>query len=315
MATVWLIAGPTASGKSALALELARETGGEIVGADSMQLYRDLRVLTARPSEADEAACPHHLFAVADAAEVWSVGRWLGEALRALDEIAGRGRPAILVGGTGLYFRALTVGLADVPPIPAVVRTEVLALWEALGEAAFRARLARADPAAEARIASADRQRLTRALEVFQATGRPLTDWQADTRPPLARNDWRGAVMTLPRADLYARVEARLDAMAADGAREEVAALVARRLDPRLPVMKALGVASFAAELAGRLTPDEALAEAKTETRRYAKRQIAWFNTQAADWPRLDARASAAALAANLAARGQAALPHPKMGS
>ena len=302
MTPIWLIAGPTASGKSALALDLARKVGGEIVGADSMQLYRDLRVLTARPSEADEAAAPHHLFGVADAAEAWSVGRWLGEAQRLLDEIAGRGRPAVVVGGTGLYFRALTVGLADIPPTPARVRAEVLALWEAVGEVTFRERLAVVDPAAEVRIAPADRQRLTRALEVFQATGRSLTDWQADTASPLPREAWRGAVLTLPRAELYARVEARLDAMAAGGAREEVAALLARRLDLRLPAMKALGVASFAGELAGRLTPDAALAEAKTETRRYAKRQIAWFNTQAADWPRLDARASAAMLAASLAA-------------
>ena len=302
-APIWLIAGPTASGKSALALELARETGGEIVGADSMQLYRDLRVLTARPSEADEAAAAHHLFGVADAAEAWSVGRWLGEALRLLDEIAGRGRPAILVGGTGApRLRALTQGLADVPPTPAAVRAEVQTLWDGLGEAAFRERLAEVDPAAKARIAPADRQRLTRALEVFQTTGRPLTDWQADTSPPLPREAWRGAVLTLPRADLYARIEARLDAMAAGGAREEVAALLARRLDPRLPAMKALGVASFAGELAGRHTPEEALAEAKTETRRYAKRQIAWFNTQAADWPRAEATAGAAGLAASLAA-------------
>jgi tRNA dimethylallyltransferase len=300
LAPVWLIAGPTASGKSALALDLARETAGEIVGADSMQLYRDLRVLTARPSEADEATCPHHLFGVADAAETWSVGRWLGEALRVLDEIAGRGRPAILVGGTGLYFRALTMGLADVPPTPAAVRAEVLSLWELLGEVAFRERLAEADPAAETRIAPADRQRLTRALEVFQATGRALTDWQADTRPPLAREAWRGVVLTLPRPDLYARIETRLDAMAASGARQEVAALLARRLDPRLPAMKALGVASFAAELAGRLTPDQALAEAKAETRRYAKRQVAWFNTQAADWPRVPAGGAGLAAALGL---------------
>jgi tRNA dimethylallyltransferase len=160
-----------------------------------------------------------------------------------------------------------------------------------MGETAVRKRLARLDPAAEARIASGDRQRLTRALEVVLATGRPLTDWQRDTDAPLAADAWRGVVLTLPRDVLYARIEARLDAMAARGALDEVEALLARGLDPALPAMKALGVASFAGQIAGRLTPEQALANAKTETRRYAKRQITWFDRQSPDWPRLDARA------------------------
>jgi len=300
LAPIWLIAGPTASGKSAVALELARATGGEIVGADSMQLYADLRVLTARPTQEDEATAPHHLFGVADAAEAWSVGRWLAAALPVLEVIAARGRPAIVVGGTGLYFRALTQGLAAIPPVPPEVRARILADYDALGEAAFRDRLAAIDPAAEARIAPADRQRLTRALEVFAASGRTVTAWQADTTAPLPRAAWRGVVLTVPRAELYARVEARLEAMAAAGALAEVEALMARGLDSRLPAMKALGVASFAAQLAGRLTPVEALAAAKAETRRYAKRQIAWFNTQAADWPRVSASGAGLAEALGL---------------
>jgi len=291
---VWLIAGPTASGKSAVALELARETGGEIVNADSMQLYADLHVLTARPTGAEEALVPHHLFGIADAAVAWSVGRWLGAALDALAGIAGRGRPAIVVGGTGLYFRALTRGLADIPPIPAPVRDAVQAEYDGLGEAAFRDRLARVDAAAEARIARADRQRLTRALEVFESSGRSLTDWQLGTVPILGADAWRGAVLTLPRAELYARVETRLSAMVAGGAVAEVEELLARGLDARLPAMKALGVASLAGQIAGRLTAAEALAEAKAETRRYAKRQITWFNHQTPDWPRVDADAAAA---------------------
>jgi len=283
-----------------LALELARATDGEIVGADSMQLYADLRVLTARPTPEDEAVAPHHLFGVADAAEAWSVGRWLAAALPVLEAIAARGRPAIVVGGTGLYFRALTQGLAAIPPVPTELRARILADYDALGEAVFRDRLAKVDPAAEARIALADRQRLTRALEVFEASGRTLSDWQADTIPPLPRDAWRGGVLTVPRTELYARVEARLDAMVTGGALAEVEVLMARGLDSKLPAMKALGVASFAAQLAGRLTSAEALTAAKAETRRYAKRQTAWFNTQAADWPRVPASGAGLAEALGL---------------
>jgi tRNA dimethylallyltransferase len=289
---IWLIAGPTACGKSALALALAAEVGGEIVNADSMQLYADLRILTARPTPSEEAEAPHHLFGMADAAEAWSVGRWLTTALSALDGIAKRGRTAIVVGGTGLYFRALTRGLADIPPVPAMVRAAVQADYDRLGEAAVRDELRRIDQAAAQRIAPADRQRLTRAREVFETTGKALSEWQADTAPPLPREAWSGVVLTLHRAELYIRIEARLEAMVASGAHAEVAALMARGLDDRLPAMKALGVKSIAAEIAGRLSPADALIEAKAETRRYAKRQIAWFNHQADDWPRADARGS-----------------------
>src|SRR5579871_3832296 len=172
-ARIWLIAGPTASGKSALALRLARAAGGEIVNADALQLYRDLHVLSARPTPDEEALAPHHLFGTADAAEGWSVGRWLRAATEVLAAIAARGRPAIVVGGTGLYFRALTAGLADIPAVPTTVRAEVQALYDEVGEAAFRTRLAEVDPAAARRIAGGDRQRLTRAYEVFVASGRP----------------------------------------------------------------------------------------------------------------------------------------------
>ena len=293
---IWLIAGPTASGKSAIALALAHEIGGEIVNADSMQLYRDLRILTARPSAEDEAQAPHHLFGVADAAEAWSVGRWLNAALSSLKGIEARGRAAIVVGGTGLYFRALTLGLAVIPPTPATMRAKTQAEFDRVGEGSFRERLQSVDPAAAERIAAGDRQRLTRAMEVYKATGRSLTDWQLSTTPPLARASWSGIVLTLPRAELYARIETRLDVMKQAGALKEVETLMARDLDPRLPAMKALGVESFASELAGFSTPSEALAKAKAETRRYAKRQISWFNHQAADWPRADASASMAAM-------------------
>jgi tRNA dimethylallyltransferase len=288
MERIWLIAGPTASGKSALALRLARRTGGEIVNADSMQLYGDLRILTARPSPDDEAMAPHHLYGVADAADAWSVGRWLGRAQEVLAQIAGRGRTAIVVGGTGLYFRALTQGLADIPPSPEEVRPEVAAEFATLGEAAFRARLARRDPASAARIGPGDRQRLTRAWEVLVATGRPLSAWQADTATGLAAGSWRGMVLDLPRADLVVRCDSRLRAMLAADALTEVEAIMARDLPPHLPALKALGLREFADHLAGRRTLADALAAAQAATRRYAKRQSTWFRNQTPGWPRVE---------------------------
>ena len=283
---VTLIAGPTASGKSALALRLAIETGGEIVNADSMQVYADLRVLTARPSPADEAAIPHHLFGVADAADSWSVGRWLTAARRTLAEIADRGRPAIVVGGTGLYFRALTVGLADIPGVAAGVRAEVQALYDEDGEGAFRDRVAAVDPVAARRIAAGDRQRLTRAYEVFASSGRALSAWQARPSPALAPGSWRALVLEPPRQTTYARCDDRLAVMLGAGALEEVARLIGRGLDAKLPAMKALAVTPFAAHLRGEISREGALAEARRDTRRYAKRQATWFRNQAPDWPR-----------------------------
>jgi tRNA dimethylallyltransferase len=283
---IWLIAGPTASGKSALALRLARETGGEIVNADALQLYADLRALSARPSREEEAQAPHHLFGVADGADGWSVGRWVRAALPLIDEINGRGRPAILVGGTGLYFKALTEGLAETPAVPADVRDAVYARYDAEGEAAARDRLAQADPAAEARIMPGDRLRLTRALEVLEATGRPISAWQAETRPLLTPGDWRALALEPEREGLYRRCDARLAAMVEAGALAEVAALTARALDPRLPVMKAVGVREFAAHLAGEISLDRALDDARRETRRYAKRQLTWLRNQMTAWPR-----------------------------
>ncbi|MEO8927573.1 MAG: tRNA (adenosine(37)-N6)-dimethylallyltransferase MiaA [Caulobacteraceae bacterium] len=286
---IHLIAGPTASGKSALALRLAGEIGGEIVGADSMQIYRDLAILTARPAAREMALAPHHLYGVADGAEAWSVGRWLGAAREVLADIAGRGRPAIVVGGTGLYLRALTVGLADMPAVPAAAREESQTLFDQLGEASFRRRLAAIDPAAESRIAPGDRQRLTRAHEVFVASAVSLSAWRAATRPVLAPASWRAVVLAPPRADLYGRCAARAAAMIEAGALDEVAALMARRLDPALPAMKALGVAPLAAHLAGEITLAEALAAVQRDTRRYAKRQLTWFRHQTPGWPRIEA--------------------------
>jgi tRNA dimethylallyltransferase len=284
---IWLIAGPTASGKSGLALRLARATGGEIVNADSMQLYRDLRVLSARPSPEEEAEAPHHLFGTVDAADGWSVGRWLRAATPVLDEIAARGRPAIVAGGTGLYFRALTHGLAEIPQVPAEVRGQAQADYDMMGESSFRGRLAAYDAAAALRIAPGDRQRLVRAWEVFAATDTPLSDWQSTGEPGLAPGTWRAVALEPPREALYARCDARLAAMVEAGALEEVRALAARDLDPALPILKAVGVREFAAHLRGETSLPQALAAAQQETRRYAKRQTTWMRGQMADWPRL----------------------------
>jgi tRNA dimethylallyltransferase len=288
-AQVVLIAGPTASGKSALALRLADQLGGEIVGADALQVYRDLRVLSARPTAADEARTPHHLYGFVDAAETWSAGKWLRQAQAVLNGVLARGGPAIVVGGTGLYFRALTQGLADIPAVPEPVRRRVRELHGRLGEAAFRKKLAEADPAAEARIAPGDRQRLVRALEVSEATGRPLSDWQAATTPVLAPGAWRAMVLEPPRGELYARCDARFAAMVGAGALEEARALLERGLDPRLPAMKAVGVRELGRHLNGDLSLPEAIALAQQETRRYAKRQLTWFRNQTPDWPRTTA--------------------------
>lgn len=284
---IWLIAGPTASGKSALALRLARAIGGEIVNADSMQLYADLRIVTARPSPQEETQAPHHLFGTVDAADGWSVGRWLRAATEVLREIANRGRPAIVAGGTGLYFRALTHGLAEIPPAPADARRQAQADYDAQGEPAFRERLAAHDPAAVGRIAPGDRQRLVRAWEVFVATGTALSDWQAGGAPALASGAWRAVALEPPRDALYARCDARLAGMVEAGALDEVRALAARNLDPALPILKAVGVREFAAHLRGETSLSQALAAAQQETRRYAKRQATWMRGQMADWPRL----------------------------
>jgi tRNA dimethylallyltransferase len=284
---VLLIAGPTASGKSALALRLAQALGGEIVGVDSMQIYADLRVLTARPSAADEALVPHHLVGVADGAQAWSVGRWLEAAKAVLDDLAARGKPAIVAGGTGLYFRALTNGLAMIPPVPLPARDAAEAEFNVNGEAGVRELLAQLDPEAEDRIEAGDRQRLVRALAVARHTGTPLSRWQAGTSPVLPPGSWRGVVLEPPREALYARCDARLQAMLHEGALEEVKALLDRKLSPDLPVMKAVGVRELARAVSGEVAIHVALAQAQQATRNYAKRQLTWFRNQTPDWRRL----------------------------
>ncbi|MFP5447362.1 MAG: tRNA (adenosine(37)-N6)-dimethylallyltransferase MiaA [Alphaproteobacteria bacterium] len=286
---IWLIGGPTASGKTAISLRLAREIDGEIINADSIQLYRDLEILSARPAPEELGQAPHHLFGVADAAEAWSVGRWQRAALPIIAEVRNRGKSPILVGGTGLYFRSLTHGLAEIPASTVETRAAVAADFETLGEAAFRDRLAQVDPTAAARIAPGDRQRLVRAWEVYLTFGQSLSALQTQTTAPFNAGDWRGVAIDPPREELYARCDARLAAMVEAGAADEVTALMARGLDPDLPVMKALGLAEIAAWQAGETSLDAALAAAQQATRRYAKRQATWFRNQTPDWPRITA--------------------------
>jgi tRNA dimethylallyltransferase len=276
-----LIAGPTASGKSALALELARTHDAVIVNTDSMQVYRDLRVITARPTPAEEAEVPHRLYGHVDAAVNFSAGAWVADAAKVLADARAQKRLPIFVGGSGLYFKSLTRGLSAVPPIPPEVRDSVRARLERDGVEALHAELARVDPASAERLKPRDRTRIGRALEVVEATGRSLTDWHREGLPPLLPPDQFSALFLAPeRDDLYARIDARFDAMLKAGALEEVAALAARRLDPLLPAMKAHGVPALIRHLQGELSLEQAGVIGRADTRHYAKRQFTWFRHQ-----------------------------------
>jgi len=280
-----LIAGPTASGKSALALMLAEALGGTIINADAMQVYRDLRVLTARPSSAEEARVPHLLYGHVDAAENYSVGRWCVGASAALPVVERGGRLPILTGGTGLYFKALTHGLAAVPPIPAQIRATVRARLEREGIAALYAELSERDAATARRLMPGDRARITRALEVVLATGRSLTDWHREGMTPALDPQLAVKVfLDVDRAELYRRIDARFDAMLRAGALDEVRALASRRLDPALPAMKAHGVPWLIRHINGEIDLAAAVEAAKRDTRRYTKRQATWFRHQLPDW-------------------------------
>ena len=271
------VVGPTASGKSALALAIAERLGGAIINADSMQLYRELRIITARPSPADEARAPHVLYGVRPAAEAASVAWWRDAALKAIEEVRAAGRLPIICGGTGMYCAALTQGLAAIPPIPAPAREEARRLLAEEGPAALHARLAAEDPASAARLRPSDSQRIARAYEVWRGTGRAIAAWQAEASAAPAPWRFTAVLLDPPRAELRAAIAQRWAAMIQAGAVEEVRALLAQGLDPALPAMRALGVPEIAAMLSGRLTEDEASARAILASGQYTKRQATWF--------------------------------------
>jgi tRNA dimethylallyltransferase len=280
-----LIAGPTASGKSALALALAEARGGVVINADSAQVYRDLQILSARPTPAEEARAPHRLYGYRDGADPCSAADWAADARSAIDEAHDAGRLPILVGGTGLYLRTLLEGIAPIPPIDATIRAEVRAMTV---EDSFRA-LQAEDPAAAARLGPTDTTRVARALEVVRSTGTTLADWQRAKSGGIGPTVSLSALVLIPpRPWLYARCDARFAAMIEGGGLAEAERLIARRLDPQLPVMRAIGVREAAAALDGSMDRDQALERGRIATRQYAKRQYTWFAHQPPkDWMRL----------------------------
>jgi tRNA dimethylallyltransferase len=280
-----LIAGPTASGKSALALAAARELDGTVVNADSMQVYRDLRIITNRPTPAEERDAPHRLFGTIDGAVYFSAGRYLDAATSLLAEQRERGILPIIVGGTGLYFKALNDGLSDIPAVPDAIRDRIRAEAADRATPDLHATLRAQDPETAARLKPNDRQRILRALEIFAATGASLSSFQQTRIPgPLAGRNVARIFIAPDRAELRARIDRRFEAMMETGALDEVAALAERRLDPALPVMRAHGVPGLLAHLRGETSLDEAIRRGQADTRAYAKRQFTWARHQMEGW-------------------------------
>lgn len=288
------IAGPTASGKSALSLKLAHDMNGVIINADSMQVYKDLRVMTACPSDEDEAAAPHRLYRFLDASETCSAAFWAEKAMEEIEAAWAAGRMPIVIGGTGMYFKVLLEGLARIPEIPDEIRAAVRQECAEYGSAHLHAELATYDTAAAERLFPGDSQRVCRAVEVYRATGKPLTEWHKDTPPgPMQAADEEGLinkmVLNPDREILYDRCNRRFDLMIEHGALEEVEALMQRKLDTSLPAMRALGVPSLIQYLTGEMSLEEAGEDAKMQTRRFAKRQLTWFRNQFGSWDRVPA--------------------------
>lgn len=287
-----ILAGPTASGKSALALDLAEELGGEIVNADSMQVYRDLPILTAQPDAAERARVAHHLYGFLSLAETCDAQAWAQHAAAEIDAILGRGHLPIVVGGTGLYLRALTEGFSPMPAIPAEIRARARREVAELGPVAVHAQLQRHDPVLAARVPPGDRQRISRAHEVFLATGRPLSWWQAQPKLAPTRHRFLAFALMPERAALYCGIDARFIAMIARGAFDEVRQALTQPGRPEAGGRKALGFAELAAWATGRIDRETAIAAAQTASRRYAKRQLTWLRHQmpaanfiSPDWP------------------------------
>ena len=285
-----LITGPTASGKSALAVRLAAEHDGVVINADSMQVYGTLDILTARPQPEDMGGIEHRLYGHVPAGAAYSTGDWLREATALVAELRAREKLPVFVGGTGLYFRALTGGLSDMPVIPEAVRERLRGRLAAEGAEALHRELLERDPGTAARLMPADGQRIVRALEVFEATGRSISDFQSATGPTVIAPDRAEKIVVLPdRAVLASRIDRRFGQMLQTGAVEEVKALLALDLSPAMPVMKAIGVPQIAAMLAGEMSAAEVIERGAAATRQYAKRQMTWFRNKLDEsWQRID---------------------------
>ena len=287
-ADVVLIAGPTASGKSVAALELAERLNGAVINTDSMQVYSEPRILTARPDEAALSRAPHLLYGHVSVHEPYSVARYQTDGARAMEDARGRGLIPIFVGGTGLYFGALIEGLAEIPPVPQSIREKVRTRRAEIGAAAFFAELAVRDPKTAARLRESDTQRVLRASEVLETTGRPLVEWQQNRGPILLRGMTLARfVLSPPRAELHRRIDARFESMVVAGAIEEAASLA--DVDPALPSAKILGLRDLNLVRDGYFTLDAAKSAAKAATRQYAKRQLTWFRQHMTEWSWIDA--------------------------
>ncbi len=305
-----LIAGPTASGKSALALAVARRVGGAVVNADSMQVYRDLRILTARPSPDEEAAVPHRLYGHVDGAVNYSVGRYRDDAAGLIAEARKTGERLIFAGGTGLYFKALVEGLSHIPPVPQAVRDRVRSETQDRATADLYRDLTARDPETARGLRPNDRLRVLRAMEVLTATGRPLSSFRGQKRPgPLADADPLKIFLAPDRNWLRRRIDVRFEAMIRAGALEEARALDERGLDPALPMMRAHGVPALLKHLRGEITLEEAVAIGQADTRRYAKRQFTWFRHQMPGWTWIDSADALSTIEAALVAQ-----PSPRGG-
>ncbi len=283
MKQVLCIAGPTASGKSAWAIDIAKAVDGEIINADSMQVYQELQIISARPLVDEMGGISHHLYGHVSGRTRYSTGMWLKDAVAAALDCLARGKVPIFVGGTGLYFKALVDGLAQIPKPSDAGQAKTLALMDR-GIDILRGEAEKLDPVATARILGNDPQRLMRVVSVALGTEKPISEWQKNTRPIIPKGYWRGAVLLPERQSLYDRINGRYEAMLETGGLEEAKFILSQGLDPSLPMMKAIGLPPLLAHLRGEISYEDAVFQAKRDTRRFAKRQFTWFRGQASHW-------------------------------
>lgn len=305
MNPILCIAGPTASGKSSWALNLAKKFDGEIINSDALQVYKELQILSARPTENEMESIPHHLYGHISASHRYSTGQWLVEADALIIDILARGKTPILVGGTGLYFKALTEGLAKIPEISNAGKAQAQEILDTNGISSLRNAAQRLDPEATARVLGDDPQRLLRIVGVALGTEKPLSSWQSATKPVLPSASWHGAVLLPDREKLYKKINDRFADMVKSGGLAEAERLRALKLDPMLPAMKAIGVRELIAHIKGEVDLDEAIEKAARETRRFAKRQYTWLRGQMPDWPKVTTQQDRQMAVADLLRTGQ----------